>query len=525
MSKLKSLKIRMYRGILGDCFLLQTTVVDEGNEEVRKILIDCGVLQNIPSGEELIRKLAREVVQEVGILKLQEIVAGPERISAVVDDLIETVGSRIDLLILTHEHFDHLCGFAVKKDVFLDKNLEIGELWLAWTEDPNDEQAKTLQARFNKGRQALISAVKLTETLGADTPARLQSVASLAAFAGPGDQPNASDEEKASGRMSTGAIIQMMKNKVGAAKTRYLEPGEVIDLKAFGLIAYVLGPPRDETLLKKDSPSSQNSEVYLMRLDAVAAVESSLASQLALQKDADAPASTNDGTPFARPHQRPFKSQVTAEAYGPETFARALYADPAESWRTIDDEWLGAAEALALKMDSDTNNTSLALAFALPDEQVLLFPGDAQVGNWLSWNNQTYPHTAAKGITPTTAEELLNRVTFYKVGHHGSHNATLKTLGLARMIDPRLTAAIPVVEAVAAIQGKGRSEPGAGWKMPYGKMYDDLQKRTKGRILRGDGDIETETLAFQSNPTHPERPVTVTYEASGLWTELHLPLE
>jgi hypothetical protein len=42
-----------------------------------------------------------------------------------------------------------------------------------------------------------------------------------------------------------------------------------------------------------------------------------------------------------------------------------------------------AAETLALKLDSETNNTRLDLAFEwpTPDSRIFLFPGDAQVGN------------------------------------------------------------------------------------------------------------------------------------------------
>ena len=76
--------------------------------------------------------------------------------------------------------------------------------------------------------------------------------------------------------------------------------------------------------------------------------------------------------------------------------------------RRIDGDWLGAAGAVALKLDSDTNNTSLVLAFELPGDQrdVMLFAGDAQVGNWLSWSKQDYP--APDGGT-VTSDELLAR--------------------------------------------------------------------------------------------------------------------
>ena len=96
-----------------------------------------------------------------------------------------------------------------------------------------------------------------------------------------------------------------------------------------------------------------------------------------------------------------------------------------KDWRRIDNDWLAAAEQLALNLDSDTNNTCLALAFewGVPGEgQVLLFPGDAQVGNWLSWRRQQYQ---AGGRT-LTADQLMQHTILYKVGHHASHNATLR---------------------------------------------------------------------------------------------------
>ena len=50
--------------------------------------------------------------------------------------------------------------------------------------------------------------------------------------------------------------------------------------------------------------------------------------------------------------------------------------------------------ALAMQLDHDTNNTSLVLAFELGPKKeggpVLLFAADAQVGNWLSWQNVTW---------------------------------------------------------------------------------------------------------------------------------------
>lgn len=70
-------------------------------------------------------------------------------------------------------------------------------------------------------------------------------------------------------------------------------------------------------------------------------------------------------------------------------------------------------------LDDQINNTSLILLFEVGNKK-LLFPGDAQIENW-SWALQDSPDHKK-------TLELLKGVDFYKVGHHGSRNATPKTL-------------------------------------------------------------------------------------------------
>src|SRR2546429_615615 len=60
--------------------------------------------------------------------------------------------------------------------------------------------------------------------------------------------------------------------------------------------------------------------------------------------------------------------------------------DQDQSWRRVDEDWLGCAAQFALNLASATNNTSLVFAIQLsPGAQVLVFPADAQGGKWLSW--------------------------------------------------------------------------------------------------------------------------------------------
>jgi hypothetical protein len=71
----------------------------------------------------------------------------------------------------------------------------------------------------------------------------------------------------------------------------------------------------------------------------------------------------------------------------------------------------------------------------------------------------------------------LKRTVFYKVGHHGSHNATLKEHGLEQM-DTLKTAIVPVDEKEALKKRWGRT--------PLPDLITALEEKARGRVLRTD---------------------------------------
>jgi predicted GNAT family N-acyltransferase len=138
-----------------------------------------------------------------------------------------------------------------------------------------------------------------------------------------------------------------------------------------------------------------------------------------------------------------------------------------------------ATEQLALHLDSYTNNSCLALAIELVESgKVLLFPGDAQFGNWISWKDLSWDILDKNGLkVKVTMADLLNQTVFYKVGHHGSHNATLREHGLEMMNNPELVAMIPVD------RDKAKDKK---WEMPEGHLFKRLQEKAKGRVIIAD---------------------------------------
>ncbi|HEY6816005.1 MAG TPA: hypothetical protein VI168_10740 [Croceibacterium sp.] len=530
--------VRMYRGVLGDCFLL--TVWQGGKPRVA--MIDCGVLQNVRPGPEMVERLPRAVIDAVGEDRLAKVEGTWDAVRAIGKDIVAYLAgieAKLDLVVITHDHYDHVAGFTLPdvENVFLQPEFEIGQLWLSWVENPLDTQARALAARFSKRKEAVALAAEVgRQAMGALSDS-LDQVQALAAFIGPVEHPGL-PAVPASTKTTTQSI-QAMREKVGA-NTRFLEPGQVIAPEdGIGLKTYVLAPPRSDKRLFKDLPTGEGEdyEVYLTADDEAAAIAGvafaqlhglAAAGQVELEEDQRKALEDKynlDPLPFARPHRRPYPPEAHGKRERSTEWRalRAAYEGKANAWRSISGDWTEAADTLALKLDSDTNNASLVLAFELPDGGILLFPGDAQIGNWESWGDQLYPATPVGGERQQTIEQILGRVVFYKVGHHASHNATARGRGLELMTDERLCAAIPVVEAVARIQGPGKKTAGKGWKMPFEHLYARLEEKTEGRVVRGDGDPASEAAAFAKRDTG----VTISHEnsaAGGRWVELTFPL-
>lgn len=466
--------VRMYQNLLGDCFLLRFP----GVERPVHMLIDCGVLQGMPGANT----------------RMQTIV---ENIRDTLPKLIPPGGGAarpfLDVLVVTHEHWDHLSGFSQAQNAWDD--IDVGELWLGWTENPTDPQARALVQGRRAAQTALQAVAAMADSGAAGVTVRSEAVRDLLAFIGP-----EVDSEQPAGdgvlgartgttvKESKGAVIlNRLRNKARAV--RYWTPGaDPVPVPGTdGTRIYVLGPPRDEQLLRRSNPNKKAKEVYELGAgDGVEYLLGALAAMNGLPDPLTMPFSeryiVDDALiqDLAKPEDSPPSRFVGPEA---RKVLNERYYGQDEAWRRIDGDWLGTAEQLAITLDNDTNNTSLVLALDIaPDDSdggVLLFPGDAQVGNWLSWSDCLWPADEKRGQVQVTIERLLARTILYKVGHHGSHNATMRERGLELMTNSDLIAMIPVVEDFA------RTKP-LPWNMPFPALNQRLKERTRGRVLRCD---------------------------------------
>ncbi|HEY6660235.1 MAG TPA: hypothetical protein VI031_03800 [Pyrinomonadaceae bacterium] len=415
------IKVRMYRQGLGDCFLI---TIPRKNGTPFYAVIDCGVI--------LGTKDAGKVMTEV------------------VEHIIQTTGGHVDLVAATHEHWDHISGFGQAREIWTDKNrLTVGQVWLSWAENKKDPLADKLRTQREKLKIALQAATSRMRMAGDEAGAR--------------DVTNLLDFFGAAG--STSDALEVVR---GLSKdVRYCKPeNDPVQIEGTDVKVYVLGPPPDEKLIKKYNPSKREPETYGM--DTINNYLNALQPTLS-DTDVETPFDEGFQIPLDMAQQMPFFQQ---RYWGED----ADSTEKSQAWRRIDGSWLDSSSSLALQLDSATNNTCLVLAFELGDGDVLLFAADAQVGSWLSWQDLKWKVNGNE----VTGPDLLRRTIFYKVGHHGSHNATLRELGLEEMKSLKL-AFVPVDRAMAI---KKR------WnQMPLNQLMKRLNEITDERVVRIDADI------------------------------------
>jgi hypothetical protein len=430
--------VRMYRlDELGDCFLLTFRAADARTH----VLIDCGSFRNGEASRARLRAVVAAIARDLD-------------------------GDPLHVVVGTHQHNDHLSGFVHCEDAV--RALHVGQVWLSWLDDPDDAQARAIGRTFERLRAQIVAARGALRARGGGAPggatARTLAVMDdvLAFFGNPG----------AAAAPALPATAVRILRTLGAQPPRYLQPGQTLALPGLpedAVRIHVLGPPRNQALLYRRDPRS--GETYDPHLAAAAALAGRYVQALATGDDA----AERDHAHYPFHDQYKRRAPARRRAAGPLAPVLRRYRDPAEAWRTIDDDWLQQGDALALFLDTYTNNSSVALAIELvATGKVLLFPADAQTGNWRSWAEVAWERPGV------TTAGLMARTVFYKAGHHASHNATLPAL-FEQVAGDGLVALIPVHKRDPNIAREN------GWRMPARHLLERLIEKTQGRVLQMDG--------------------------------------
>jgi hypothetical protein len=434
MPTLKSVRIRSYQVGFGDCFLLS---FEYSKTDLRHVLIDFGTTELPPRGKE--RKAANPA--QYMPLVAQSIADACKR-------------GRLVAVVATHRHADHISGFATDnktgKSGDIIRRLKPALVIQPWTEDPRAKRdAKTATAdsarspkRLVAGLNAMHHVAGLVLEIARRRPGWMSAeIAKELRFLGEDNLKNVSAVKN--------LIAMGQARGATAVWAHHGSPSGFTSRNLPGVKATVLGPPNLKQSEKIRTMRAKDPDEFWHLLGAD-----------------EGPRAVNRFDPSVRSRKRRAGSKPPIEGrWFSDRLDRLRGQQLLEIVRTLDDQM---------------NNTSVILLFEVFGKK-LLFPGDAQIENW-SYALQDAPDAKQ-------TRKRLSTVDFYKVGHHGSLNATPRRLlweNFRKRKDRQLQT---MVSTLSGKHGKMRNHT----EVPRATLIAALEKES---CL-----LNTEDLPFGAKPT------------------------
>jgi hypothetical protein len=480
-------RIRMYRVGFGDFFLVS---FNGKAAAPLHIIIDCGVFKGTSQ------------TGDIGTIE------------AAVDNMAEVTGGKVALIIMTHRHADHIAGFARCASTF--KLLQVEGVWMPIWESEYSPVAVKFQAEL--ARTALTLQQHLT-SLGAKASPEAQTARKY--------MENATGER---GKGSNATALKLLKTGFPGVTPQYYEAGSQPKLPQplidAGLTARILGPPPVTDLdLMKLMDLQKGVGQYLAAAQPVSSGQPEpfapfgirwevepFANRPASDRQWLAPEAVREFVGIDGPNRR---------AWGDVSLAQA---NEAREYlvRVIEQSQPAAALTAAKQLNSFLNNQSLVVLFSFAGKQ-LLFVGDAQAGSWEHWlfNTDTPDKQGTAGVVKDAAN-ILSSVAFYKVGHHGSTNATPKAAvdAMARHAQPFAA----MCSTQAGVYGtEDPDDPSKGTEVPRIPLLQHLA--TESALVRSDQievQLDGKTVKAAVSAELPAAGNTFRFEKGALWVDCFL---
>jgi len=364
-----SVEIRAYQVGFGDCFLISFIY---GETDKQHVLVDFGTTELPRRGKPL--KPAKP----------------SDHMPKIAEDIRTVCGGRLTAVVATHRHADHISGFGTDarsgKSGEIIKSLKPKVVLQPWTEDPSaSKNAQTATRTSNRSTKSFIAGLTAMQDIAR---AIYELTRRPPEWMGPSLQRELAfiGLDNIANESAVRNLIAMGESSDAKAVWAHHGGDSGLELLLPGVKVHVLGPP----------DLTQTEKIRKMR--------------------------KTDPDQFWHLFAGPRNSEALARGMTPPRAGWSSHRVPIEARRFRDQlDRIRGDQLLQIvrTLDDQMNNTSLILLFEVFGKK-LLFPGDAQIENW-SWALQDAPNAKE-------TRSLLAGVDVYKVGHHGSLNATPKTL-------------------------------------------------------------------------------------------------
>jgi hypothetical protein len=436
--KPRGLKIRAYDVGFGDCFLLTFDYA----RGPRHVLIDFGSTAAARKGVPLDMEIAKNIA--------------------------EVTEGELHAVVVTHRHADHLSGFTTRNgngpgDI-IRKCARDGVIVQPWTEDPELAPKATAPKRGATDAKSLAVAQLRSLEAMHDVAAVIARRAGNIDVSEVDSEPQSEDpgrDQVTSGPPASQPAATLAIGRDTRERLRFLGETNLRNLSAVKNLM-TMSSPKKRYYVHFGSKSGLENVLPGVKVDVLGPPTVEQSKEVLKERRDDqaefwmlAAAATKMTTAANKP------------LFSGERFVSGDKAPRAARWFIRRLRAIHAQELFELVriVDDAMNNTSVILLFTIGDTR-LLFPGDAQIENWqyaLKLSDQS--------------EEILKKlaaVNVYKVGHHGSRNATPKTLW--KTFKNRRKGLKTVMSTKA---GKFPGRPGSGTEVPRETLKKVLMAETK----------------------------------------------
>lgn len=412
------LLVRTYNVGLGDCIYVCIPDVDRGYH----ILVDCGSWSGI--------KLLENAME----LLRNELPAAPPP-----DD----DKKKLDLLIVTHRHYDHLAGF--KENIF--KDIKINHVWLSAAMNPNHNQAKAMN-EFHAEVHAGLTQLNLLIDQGFPMSDALK-------------------QEIENGLVPNDEEMNLIENGLGT-EPAYVHAGQTFSSGEIGLPA--------DTEITILAPENNVDFYYLGDLDAATAAEAA---------DKATHSAKDPLLPVLTPAGMMSMNRLGSElgGYSPGDGSESMPGNiSAQDFQNLKSRLLNNVLAFTFIDNSIANNTSVVFLLNWKGKR-LLFVGDAE------WHStfKAGRHNGSWNIMWHKYRDILDKpVDFLKIGHHGSKNATPWRPGKpSHEVSTILEAILPLPPENGELLGMALSstERRRYKSIPDPKLVRELGRRVKDSVV------------------------------------------
>ena len=373
-----------------------------------------------------------------------------------VQDMKKETGGRLALVILTHYHADHMSGFASNYDDFANFD-HVGAVWITNRLDPENPAASKFMAQITSVAQQLqLQLGARRDPAAVEAQRKVDNALGVARDA---------DGEDGGGGSNAKALKLLQSGFKSKPPVYYYQGGDTPTLPAEleGMItAEILGPsPKDSAGVF--AASDNKKEQYLAAVG-------------------------DNGVPDVKP-VTPFEKKWPASAadYPPETFdefdsglvgqgADAASATVLRSWRIC-----SRICSRTCWPPPPTSSTALSTTRA---SSCCSPAREKNCSSWATRNGATgrtgcmaSRHRQPTPASPPVPSEILGSIDFYKVGHHGSTNATPI---------PAVGALNQQCAAMCSTATGAYGSPAKKTEVPRTALMEALETRTGNRLVRSD---------------------------------------